>query len=166
MTAPTTNSDVWAVLLPVLIGGALPIVGGLISPLLQHALSTTKSRSEKRLARFEALLQGIYDLEHWLENQRLMRLSDKQIEAGPSPIHRARSIVMIDFPELKEPIRKLDVAASSYMMWMMEAAMRRSLGEIDKVRDGFNEAYGAWLDAFRGFEEAAAEYYEKRKGKV
>lgn len=166
MMTDAAINPTWAVLLPVLIGGGLTILGGLVGPFVQYALSGRRSVQEKRAGRFEAMLQAIYDHNHWLDRQKDVRAWGAAFDPGPSPIDKARSIVLIDFPELRLAVRQLDVASSTYQQWMTEAASRRLRGEREKIGEGFLEAYGTWLNAFVAFENEAAEYYQKRKGKV
>ncbi|MGO8313839.1 hypothetical protein ACC827_26520 [Rhizobium ruizarguesonis] len=166
MTDATTAAGVWAVLLPVLVGGGLTIVGGLISPFVQHALTSGTARDVRRADRFNAMLRAVYEMDHWLDNMKRVVAFGEAFDPGPSPMHNARSIVLTDFPELRLAIRKLDLASSKYQQWMGEALSRRVNGENSKINEGFPEAYKAWASEFHAFENEAAEYSTVRKGKV
>ncbi|MBX5179913.1 hypothetical protein HJB77_27215 [Rhizobium lentis] len=164
MTDPSTTANIWPVLMPVIVGGSLAILGGALSPIVSHILSGRTARQARRVQRFEEMVAAVYEHDHWLDGKRQIRSIGQEVEGGPPPIHKARSIVLMNFEELRAPIRKLDIASSKYQHWMAEVAVNHSRGVLSV--EGFQAAYKIWLDEFTSFQDVAAAYVRERNGKV
>ncbi|MBX5223797.1 hypothetical protein HJC04_26330 [Rhizobium sp. NLR8a] len=163
MTDASTPANIWPVLMPVIVGGSLAILGGALSPIVSHILSARSARQARRVQRFEEMMAAVYEHDHWLDGKRHISIG-QEVESGPPPIHKARSIVLMNFEELRAPIRELDLASSRYQHWMAEVAVNRSKGVLSV--EGFQAAYKIWLDEFTSFQDVAAAYVRARNGKV
>ena len=166
MSDASVASDVWSILLPVIVGGILAALGGAIGPVISHMLGSRTSRQSTRTQRFDEMMASVYAHDHWLELQRRALAFGESLEVGPPPIYKARAIALTNFAELILPIQKLDSASSGYQFWMVGAGQKRLNGELASLNDGFRETYKIWLEAFHEFQNAASEYALKRKGKV
>jgi hypothetical protein len=67
--APTIGS-VLASVAPVVVGGLLSLAGGAGMQWYLHREKTTEDRKVRLAAKFEELVQSIYDYDHWLWTQR------------------------------------------------------------------------------------------------
>lgn len=159
-------ASLWQPLIPVIVGGALAILGGAFTPLLSHYLAGKKSHRERRTARFEQMMEAVYQQDHWLDLRRRSLGQGELIEPGHAPIHRARFIALSDFPDLVLPMRKLDVASGVYETWIAKAASDRINGNHTQWMDGFKEAYTEWITELTNFQNAAAAYIAKERGKA
>jgi hypothetical protein len=123
MTAPDTNglTTVLLVLLPVVVGGALALFSGGYVQKLQSKADKEKRRAEK----FEELLAGIYEHDHWLNLMSNYRVLGDEPPQGSAPLLRVLAISMAYFPELLEKISGFASISEAYEVWMLGAAQRR-----------------------------------------
>ncbi|QGG89070.1 hypothetical protein GH983_00615 [Agrobacterium sp. MA01] len=112
------------------------------------------------------MMASAYEHDHWLDLKRRSLVFGERLEAGPPPIYKARSIVLTNFKDLVQPIKKLDAASSGYQAWMASAGQKRLNGEVSALTNGFDEAYKNWLAEFLKFQDSASDYAITRKGKV
>lgn len=166
MSDAPIGPEIWSILLPVVVGGALAVLGGAIGPVMSHLLGSRASRQSIRTQRFDEMMASAYEHDHWLDLKRRSLVFGERLEAGPPPIYKARSIVLTNFKDLVQPIKKLDAASSGYQAWMASAGQKRLNGEVSALTNGFDEAYKNWLAEFLKFQDSASDYAITRKGKV
>jgi len=140
MSDVSTGSDIWPVLLPVIVGGALAAFGGAVGPVISHILGAKAAWQTARTQKFDEMLASVYEHDHWLELKRRALVFGERLEPGPPPIYKARSIALTNFEELVLPIRKLDLASSQYQSWMARAGQKRLTDEVSSLADGFDQA--------------------------
>lgn len=159
-------SSIWAVLLPVIVGGGIATLGGAVGPLLSHLLTARSSIKAKREKEFERVVEAMLEHDHWLDLKKNAVVYGEAREIPYPPIRRAVAAVSLYFPELLSSMRELDKTSSAYQQWMHGAAQRRLRGEISTLNDGMSDAYAPYLQARIAFEIAVAKYAADRKGKV
>jgi hypothetical protein len=114
MAEPTTMFDV---LLPVIIGGGIAIVGGLIGPPFLHHLQQKAEKKRKRAEKFEELIATLYEHSHWLKEMQNVRLFGAEDKNVMSPLAKVQAISTVYFPDFEDQIRQLDIAADQYDLW-------------------------------------------------
>ncbi len=95
-------------LLPVIVGGIIGLLGGLVGPPLAHWLGEGAARKKKRAEKLEELIGALYAFDHWLGLMRSINVWGKEATEPPSPFqrHSHRSNL------LPEPGHPIDRAAS------------------------------------------------------
>ena len=161
-----SQGEVWAVLLPVLVGGGLALLGSLLGPMLQQWWAGRTETQKLRVERFEQLLATLHAHDHWLELRRLQLAFGREDVKEQAPLHKTRSIAALYFPHLLAELNKLTIQAKRYEVWMAEAQRRRLDGKLSEVNHGFDEAYDGYLTSLHEFQRFAIDYAVKRKGKV
>src|SRR5713101_7289204 len=85
---------------PVIIGAALAILGGVIGQLIAHRLSRSRDRASLRRERIEALVKALYAHSQWLKDKQTSVLFRGQEHDVPSPLGEARMLQKVYFPSL------------------------------------------------------------------
>src|SRR5262245_11325220 len=116
---PTIGS-VLASVVPVIVGGVMALVGGAGMQWYLHREKTTEERKVRRAAKFEELITSLYDFDHWLLQQKNIRVFGEKSEVGPSPLSKVQAIVSLYFPQFTERVRELAEGAGKYESWMFE----------------------------------------------
>lgn len=98
---PTILSEI-AKTIPVLVGAALAIVGGVIGQLLAHKLSRSRDRASLRRERIEALVKALYGHSQWMKDKQTAALFRGQEHDLPSPLAEAEMLQNLYFPELAQ----------------------------------------------------------------
>lgn len=161
------NSDsIWTVLLPVIVGGALPIIGVGLGPTIGYLLTSRSARHAKRVERFEEMISVLYQHDHWLEAERNGRVYGEGGSGTPPPIQRAIAISALYFPDFLESLRELDLSSEEYMIWMIGASQRRIGGQMQNINDGFADAFKPYRERFIRLQRMIADYAAKKKGYV
>lgn len=142
--ATETNTSVWLVLLPVIVGGIIGLAGGLIGPPFVHHLQTKAEKKKRRAEKFEELVAALFEHQHWLQTMRNVRLFNAEDKNVVSPMAKVQAISSVYFPEFDAQIRELDLAGDNYELWMMNAQQKR-IKEDDKFAEGAVEAYQAYF---------------------
>lgn len=109
MSDPTISSQ-FASLLPVLLGGALAISGGLLSQIVIHLLGSSRERTKLRRDRIEGLVKALFSYEQWLDEKRIKSLFRNEDHDSPSPLDDVRMIQALHFPELAEEVNQVQKA--------------------------------------------------------
>jgi hypothetical protein len=117
------------VLLPVIVGGGIAIIGGLIGPPFLHHLQQKVEKKKRRAEKFEELVATLYEHDHWLQMMQNVRLFGDEDRNVMPPITKVHAISLVYFPELEEQITKLDVVTDKYKLWMSTAAQKRLKGD-------------------------------------
>jgi hypothetical protein len=136
------------VLLPVIVGGGIAIIGGLIGPPFLHHLQQKAEKKRRRAEKFEELIATLYEHHHWLTIVRNVRVfglgEDRKVM---SPIAKVQAISSVYFPEFEDQIRELDIAADQYEIWMMTAEQKRLKKDVTFADDA-KEVYQPYLQKF------------------
>ncbi|TBY69724.1 hypothetical protein E0H51_30560 [Rhizobium leguminosarum bv. viciae] len=164
MTGTPTVVDIWPVLLPVIIGGTFGLLGGLINPLLSHYFGGRRARKDRRIQQFEAMINGVYEYDEWLEKFRRANVFSEAIEPGPSPMNKINAIALLHFRQLLLPVQHLNRHGLAYQKWIGGAGVERAQG--GSGREGFTEAARAWIRAQDEFLDIATKYWTDRNGVV
>jgi hypothetical protein len=135
------------VLLPVIVGGGIAIIGGLIGPPFLHRLQQKAEKKRRRAEKFEELIATLYEHDHWLMTMRDVGLFGGEDKNVMPPIAKARAISSVCFPEFEEQITQFNRAADEYELWMMKAPQKRLQGD-KKYADGAEEAYRPYFQKF------------------
>jgi hypothetical protein len=134
------------VLLPVIVGGLIAIVGGLVGPTFVERTKAKAERERKRREKFEELVLAIYEHRHWISTMRGSKVFGHDDFLAPSPMAKIETISAIYFPVFRDQIHDLDILADKYEFWMMEARRKRLNGD-DTYVEGGTEAHRAYSEA-------------------
>jgi hypothetical protein len=134
------------VLLPVVIGGLIAIVGGLVGPTFVDRVKAKTERQRRRAEKFEELVLALYEHRHWMERARVIRVFSDNDVVEASPIAKVETISAIYFPEFREQISNLDILADRYELWMIEARRKR-LHNVANYADGATDVFGPYSEA-------------------
>lgn len=164
MEAETAN--VLTGLLPVVVGGALTLLGSTISPLALQWLSSRQAEGRLRRERFEEMLSAVYAHDHWVERMREAHMLGSKEDETASPLNRALLIAAIYFPDMHKELQLLDTATTKYILWMIDAKQKRINGDMSGMSKGFQPIYQQYRVSFIGFHDKATAYARDRGGKV
>src|SRR5262249_4878193 len=104
MAEPTTMLNV---LLPVIVGGLIAIVAGLIGPPYLHHLQQKAERKRRRAEKFEELIATLYEHAHWLKEMAKVQAFGAEGRNVLSPMAKVQAISSVYFQEFEEQIRQL-----------------------------------------------------------
>lgn len=112
--------DLWAVLLPVIVGGLLALLPGVVVQIITHILSRRAERDDRRRHRLEQLFVILSEYEVWLNRYQ----SEKAYGIGTpvtdmSPWAKITAIATIDFPRILPFLGKAENAASQYHVMIL-----------------------------------------------
>ena len=97
----------------------------------------------------EELIALVYELDHWMDNLRVINVFGKDERKTISPFSKLNAIAAIHFPEFLPSIKKLDRAANEYSRWMLAKGQQRLAGNFDALGEGLEEAYEPYVSASR-----------------
>ena len=123
-------TSIWSVLLPDIVGGALPLLGVALGPAVTQWLSERSISQTTRVQRFEELLAVLHEHNFWVETQRNIDVFGNELDRSPPPLSKAIAIAALYFPDLILPLKQLDIATDKYQVWMFTAGQRRLKGDI------------------------------------
>ncbi|MDM9619063.1 hypothetical protein [Rhizobium sp. S96] len=145
MTGVDAAASNWAVLWPVIIGGVLALLGGAIPPVVTHWLNVGSENRKKRNEHLEALVNAVYEHDHWLDLERRNYIWKGEEQAAAQPVQKAAALAAIYFPSLSKPISDLNLASGAYKVWIYQAASRRARNELaSTLNEGFEEVYNPY----------------------
>jgi hypothetical protein len=72
-------------LLPVVVGGLIVIIAGLVGPYFIQRAKDATEKKRKRAKKFEELVGAVYEYDHWIDTTRNIRIvsDDKEINVSP-----------------------------------------------------------------------------------
>jgi hypothetical protein len=161
-----TNPDFWTVLLPVIVGGALALLGSIAGPMAMQMISTRYEERKLRRERFEEMIGTVYSHDHWIEKVREKRLFHDDDEETVTPLNRAIAISALYFPNLLDELKTLELSTAEYEVWMYAAREAKLSGGPPVTGDDFRPIYERYRAAFLAFHNKATEYAKRRLGKV
>lgn len=139
-------SSLW----PVMVGGGLAILGGIVGSVFNLATKLLDRNTElrkRREERFQKMVRAVYEYDHWVETMGRKVAFGEEVEPGLSPIAELESLAAVNFPELLGAIASLQAAFSRYRVWMYESAQHRVAGELAKRQIGLEAAYKPYLES-------------------
>jgi hypothetical protein len=139
--ADASSTEVLSTLVPVVIGGVIALAGTWLVPWISERHKETTQRKKRRADKFEELVAAIFEVDHWLDNLRQSDAFGRELASAVSPFWKLHAISAVYFPEFEGEIVELDLATSQYRLWITEAGQRRLARQVDKINDGFKEAY-------------------------
>jgi hypothetical protein len=154
-------------LLPVIVGGLIGLAGGVIGPWFLQKGKDATDRKRQRREKFEELVTGLFDYEHWLNVVRDMYLYSSVSEVvptlPPSPFAKLHAIAVVYFPELESKVQELDRAGQAYVSWIYAARRKKLAGEKDFIT-GYKEAYEAFLKVVTPLRTELSSFAKKELG--
>lgn len=136
-------------MIPVLIGGGLAIVGGILGHILMHLLES--KRESKRIMRSKAedFVKAIYRHASWLEEKQNC-LFKQESHDSPSPLDEARMIQRLYFPEASELMVQISQAQLPLLKFLGEQRIKQ-MKDLQKWIDEWNaeefyKAYEGYLN--------------------
>ncbi len=158
MPDPATTSML-NILVPVIVGGAIALAGGLIGPPFLYHLQQKAEKKRKRTEKFEELVAAVVEHYHWFAVMRLFFISGQGIQPPLSPIIKIETIVSLYFPEFEDFVRQLDSASNNYEIWILDTGQKRIRNEPgyerlighDDVLTKYTYARKAFLEELRSF---------------
>jgi len=145
MADPSTST-----LLPVIVGGLIAMAGGIVGTAATVIITLRQSsidKQKRRADKFEELVTAVYAYDHWLDTKQDALVYDKDVLVGPSPLATVEALIAIYFPLFSDHLVALRTTANVFVLWMGEAAMRRTAGDIKHVNDGMLKAYDPYITA-------------------
>lgn len=110
---------------PVLIGGALTLAGGIVGQLMTHKLSNIREAKSLRIQKGEALIKALYNHEAWTEEKRLHTIIKNLEHDSDAPINEARMIQQLYFPEITEEFARISNAYIALLKYLLEFPLKR-----------------------------------------
>jgi hypothetical protein len=146
MSDPTAASE-WAKAVPVIVGGSLAILGGIIGQIIANALSRSRDRASLRRERAEALVRSLYAHTQWIKDKQ-SALFRQQDHDEPSPLSEAQMLQKLYFPTLAPQL--LAILKAELPLFKFVGAQR-----LAQVKD-----LTAWIAAWDAtpFNDAYVEY--------
>jgi hypothetical protein len=130
------------VLLPVLVGGAIGIIGSFLGPLFLQRAKDAVEKKRKRAEKFEELVAALGEHFYWIDTLRNYAAFGSGNEPTLSPIVKMQAI--------EEFIQQLEVARRNYHNWALDVGQKRLRGDA---------GYANLTD----HEDALNKYMEKRQ---
>jgi hypothetical protein len=113
-------------MIPVLIGGALAIVGGMVVQWATHYFASEREREKILLEKAEKLTHAIYAHRKFLDRVPgifLLGIKDSYL---PDPMDEVRALRELYFPSLKPEMDALDDAVGVIMEHLLHESLKRS----------------------------------------
>jgi hypothetical protein len=141
---PTVMETLW----PVIVGGGIGIVAGIVGPYFIQRAKDAADKKRKRAEKFEELVSAVVEHYHWFATMRFFYISGQGSEPPLSPITRIEGIVSTYFPEFEELVRRLDSASNRYEIWILNVGQKRVRNEAGYEKlDGHDEVVTNYKDA-------------------
>jgi hypothetical protein len=124
-----TAASVWNGLLPVVVGGAIGILAGVIGPYFIQRAKDATDRKRKRAEKYEELVAAVVEHYHWMASMRFFFVSGQGSQPTLSPITKIEAIVSTYFPQFEMLVRQLDSASNGYEVWILSTGQKRIRNE-------------------------------------
>jgi hypothetical protein len=136
-------------LIPVIVGGAIAIAGGLIGPPVLHLLERHTAKERKRAEKFEELVTTLHEHSHWLDSLKGFRVFGREGQEPPSPMAKIRTICTVYFPQFDTTMSELEIQSRGFEMWMLDAGLKRLQGgKVSEMKTGMAETYNPYFKKF------------------
>ena len=131
----TAMVSMWSTLVPVMVGGAIGLVGGWLGPMLVERRKEVAEKKKKRAEKFEELVTALYEHKHWLDTMENIRVFGSEEKPPVSPFARVQAISNVYFSEFETQVEELKKLASEYEAWMSTRGVIPTAPNIDSLRD-------------------------------
>jgi hypothetical protein len=102
MSDTATIVTMWSTLVPVMVGGAIGLVGGWLGPWLVERRKEVAEKKKIRTEKFEELVATLFEYEHWLDgfrdSQMFSTIDQLLPTLPPSPFGRLHAISAVHCP--------------------------------------------------------------------
>lgn len=122
-------TPLWNVLLPVLVGGAIGIVGSFVGPFFLQHLKDVADKKRKRAEKCEELIGAVVEHFHWMGKLRGFKAFGYGSGPSLSPITKIQAITGTYFPELQALVNQFEYVSNEYQIWMFEMGQKRVRNE-------------------------------------
>jgi hypothetical protein len=102
-----TLEQVLTVLLPVVIGGCLAALGGVLGALINHRLSASREVRTSERAKLERIATMAFEYSAWLERRLSAMLFQRIDFREQSPTDELRMLVNLYFPSLRSEMSEV-----------------------------------------------------------
>jgi uncharacterized protein YggL (DUF469 family) len=158
-----TFTQVLLTLMPVIVGGVIAIVSGVLGTIFSHLLKTSTDRRERRRAKLEEIVTLTFEVEQWFEKQKDYFWWAKQSAVGISPLDKCRPMIDLYFPELQEPMSKFWTSAVNMNQWIVAGGQEKSnTGAVSQAHiDSYPQVYKPFHHDHMEFITCAAGFIHK-----
>jgi hypothetical protein len=122
-------TSLWNVLLPVLVGGAIGVIGSFVGPFFLQRLKDAADEKRKRAEKLEELIAAVTEHYHWVGATRYFIISGQGSEPTLSPITKIQGIVGTYFPEFQPLVEQLEFVTYEYEQWILDIGRKRLRNE-------------------------------------
>ena len=129
--------------IPVLVGGALAILGGVAGQLITHRLAIAREKKTHRRERIELLVKALYAHSQWLDERFNTMIFLNQEHDVPSPLSEAEMLKSLYFPELQTEISAIMQAQIPMMKFISDQRIERMKDEAAWIKAWNRESYDA-----------------------
>lgn len=136
-------------LLPVVVGGLIGLAGAFGANLLTHSLKTREQHSARSTDKLEELMEAIFMYRDQLDQMRHHLVFGGEKPRFDLSAAKIRGISALYFPEFREKLDSMELAADQYQLAMFPAAKER-LSEgapSQKALDAITAAYKPYAAA-------------------
>ena len=87
---------------------------------IAHTDWTTKEWKTLRRIKLEELVETVYAVRQWLDQETEVRLFNKQTTSAPSPVWKLKLVSRLYFPELRDEVQALTLVYGEYTICMID----------------------------------------------
>lgn len=146
-------------LVPVVTGGLLATLGGVVGAIVVHKLERKTSNIRLKREKLEQLVDASYRAKFWLNERRGVVLFGHEKDPGIFPISEVELISSLYFPELREEVYRLSMVSIGYQKWITEGRKITSRNEvaIKEHMEKFNPIYEELLQSISSLVNKASD---------
>lgn len=142
---------------PVVIGGLLAVLGGVIGQIITHRLVASRERQSLFRDRIETLVKALYAHSQWLSekfNTMVFRNEDHDL---PSPLSEAQMLQELYFPELSGEILAIMQAQVPMTQFIAEQRIERMKDQAAWIKSWNPAPYHEMYKSYLKVQKAATE---------
>ncbi|WP_339690721.1 hypothetical protein [uncultured Parasphingorhabdus sp.] len=134
-------------LVPVIVGGAIGVLGAIAGPPLTHWLNKEADRKKKQAEKLEELIDAIFAYDHWLTDLQNRLVFGISTVVTQSPLSKVVALIAIHFPQFSLVSAEFEYEAKKYVVWMSDKSQKRVAGRPpSEWIEGHQEQYSAYAD--------------------
>ena len=122
-------TPLWNVLLPVLVGGAIGVLGSFVGPYFLQRLKDAADKERKRAEKCEELIGAVVEHYHWIGDLSYFTISGQGNQPSLSPMTKIQAIVRMYFPTFDALALEFDTASNDYELWILSIGRQRARNE-------------------------------------